>query len=232
MFYFYIEITTNVTISFGVLKTSVTILKDITSLTQKATMIGENKNYDIHRDLIEGCGNNDRKAQVRIYELYYKAMYNASYRILNNAEEAEDTMQEAFLDAFRKIGSYRGTGSFGAWLKRIVVNKSLDKYRVRKEFERLDEQYDELADTTDTDDSNAETVFMQLEKIRTALERIPDQYRIILSLHLLEGYDHREMARILNLSYNNVRTRYTRAKQRLLKEIFKTKDNPVDPVNN
>ena len=195
-------------------------------------MIGENKNYDIHRDLIEGCGNNDRKAQVRIYELYYKAMYNASYRILNNAEEAEDTMQEAFLDAFRKIGSYRGTGSFGAWLKRIVVNKSLDKYRVRKEFERLDEQYDELADTTDTDDSNAEAVFMQLEKIRTAMEKIPDQYRIILSLHLLEGYDYREMARILNLSYNNVRTRYTRAKQRLLKEIFKTKDNPVDPVNN
>jgi len=195
-------------------------------------MTGENKNYDIHRDLIEGCRNNDRKAQVRLYDLYYKAMYNTSYRILNNPAEAEDTMQEAFLDAFRKIGSYRGTGSFGSWLKRIVVNKSLDKYRVHKEFESLDDRDEQIAESTETDDSNAEYVFTRMEEIHSALEKIPEQYRIILSLHLLEGYDHREMAQILELSYNNVRTRYSRAKQRLLQEIVRTKDNPVNPVNN
>lgn len=193
-------------------------------------MTGENKNHDIHRDLIEGCRNNDRKAQVRLYELYYKAMYNTSYRILNNPAEAEDIMQEAFLDAFRKINGFKGTGSFGSWLKRIVVNKSLDKLRNRKEEDSLDEWEKEIEDTTVTDDSYAGHVFHKMEEIASAMEKLPGQYRIILSLHLLEGYDQREIAQVLNISYNNVRTRYVRAKQRLLKEIEKAKVK-VNPIN-
>ncbi|NOX86560.1 MAG: sigma-70 family RNA polymerase sigma factor [Chlorobi bacterium] len=195
-------------------------------------MTGESKIHDIHQDLIEGCRNNDRKAQVRIYELYYKAMYNTSYRILNNAAEAEDTMQEAFLDAFRKIDSYKGSGSFGSWLKKIVVNKSLDKLRIRKETESLEEQEMEIEDAAETDDSYAGNVFNRLEDVARAMEMIPDQYRIILSLYLLEGYDHEEIAEILNISYNNARTRYARAKQRLLNEIGKQREKLINPINN
>jgi len=195
-------------------------------------MTGENKIHDIHQDLIEGCRNNDRKAQVRIYELYYKAMYNTSYRILKNDAEAEDTMQEAFLDAFRKIDSYKGNGSFGSWLKRIVVNKSLDKLRIRKETESLDEKELEIEYTSETDDSYAGNVFNRLEDVAKAMEGLPDQYRIILSLYLLEGYDHEEIADILNISYNNARTRYSRAKQRLLKEIGKQQEKLINPINN
>ncbi|HDO26713.1 MAG TPA: RNA polymerase sigma factor [Bacteroidetes bacterium] len=195
-------------------------------------MTGENKNYDIHRNLIEGCRNNDRKAQVRLYDLYYKAMYNTSYRILNNPAEAEDIMQEAFLDAFRKLNGFKGTGSFGSWLKRIVVNKSLDKLRVRKETESLEVEEIELEDTTQTDDSYAGNVFSRIEDVARTMETLPDRYRIVLSLHLFEGYDHEEIAEILNISYNNARTRYSRAKQRLLKEIEDQKAHLINPINN
>ena len=195
-------------------------------------MTGGKKIQDIHQHLIEGCKNQDRKAQVRVYELYYKAMYNTSYRILNNALEAEDTMQEAFLDAFRKIDSFQGTGSFGSWLKKIVVNKSLDKLRSRKETVSLDENEMEIEDTSETDDSYAGNVFNRLEDVARAMEALPDRYRIILSLHLLEGYDHGEIAEILDISYNNARTRYTRAKQSLLREIGKQREKLVNPINN
>jgi len=81
---------------------------------------------NLHQDLIDGCKRGDQKAQFQIYKLYYKAMYNTSLRIVNNTVEAEDIMQEAFLSAFEKIGTYSGTVSFGAWLKKIVQNRSLD----------------------------------------------------------------------------------------------------------
>src|SRR5664279_4533758 len=81
---------------------------------------------NLHQDLLDGCKEGDQKAQFQIYKLYYKAMYNTSLRIVNNTMEAEDIMQEAFLSAFEKIGSYSGKVSFGSWLKKIVQNRSLD----------------------------------------------------------------------------------------------------------
>jgi RNA polymerase sigma-70 factor (ECF subfamily) len=87
---------------------------------------------NLHQDLLDGCKTGDQKAQFKIYKLYYKAMYNTSLRIVNNTMEAEDIMQEAFLSAFEKIDTYSGTVSFGAWLKRIVINRSLDALSRRK----------------------------------------------------------------------------------------------------
>ncbi|TAH56263.1 MAG: sigma-70 family RNA polymerase sigma factor, partial [Methanosarcina mazei] len=87
---------------------------------------------NLHQDLLDRCKDGDRKAQFQIYKLYYKAMYNTSLRIVNNSMEAEDIMQESFLAAFEKIDMYSGTVSFGAWLKRIVINRSLDALSRRK----------------------------------------------------------------------------------------------------
>jgi RNA polymerase sigma-70 factor (ECF subfamily) len=87
---------------------------------------------NIHQDLVDGCRTGDQKSQFKIYKLYYKAMYNTSLRIVNDTMEAEDIMQESFLSAFEKIDSYSGTVSFGAWLKRIVINRSLDALSRRK----------------------------------------------------------------------------------------------------
>ena len=106
----------------------------------------ETRSINIHQGLIDACRTGDRKAQYEIYKLYYKAMYNTCLRIVNDTAEAEDIMQESFLDAFQRIDTYTGTGTFGSWLKRIVVNRSLDFIRKQKEFTSLSEEEAEIAD--------------------------------------------------------------------------------------
>jgi RNA polymerase sigma factor (sigma-70 family) len=170
---------------------------------------------NIHEDLITGCRVNDRKAQVQVYKLYYKAMYNTALRILNDTAEAEDIMQEAFLEAFKNIETYREESSFGAWLKRIVINKSIDELRKAKDLVYLDEAEIEVADKGEDEDF-IQVLSTKVEEIRKAIHRLPDSYRVILSLYLLEGYDHEEIAQILDISYNLSRTRYSRARRKLL----------------
>ncbi len=182
----------------------------------------EAANKNIHQELIDKCRENDRKAQLEIYKLYYKPMYNTSLRILNHEAEAEDVMQESFLDAFRKINDYKGEGSFGGWLKRIVVNNSLDIIRKRKEVLPLEDSYYQKADTTAALDDSiaataAENVEYRVEEIKKAIPLLAEEHRVILSLFLFEGYDHDEIAQILKITNNASRTRFSRAKAKLLK---------------
>ena len=141
-------------------------------------------------------------------------MYNTSLRIVNDTAEAEDIMQESFLDAFRLLGSYSGEGSFGSWLKRIVINRSLDYLRKVKEHIPIDEIDTEIADSSE--DSREEEIRYQVEEINRAILQLPDEYRVVLSLYLLEGYDHEEISQILKISNQLSRTRYSRARQKLL----------------
>jgi RNA polymerase sigma-70 factor (ECF subfamily) len=170
---------------------------------------------NIHQDLIDSCKNGDRYAQFRIYKLYYRAMFNTCLRIVNDSAEAEDIMQDSFLDGFRKIKEYKGDGSFGSWLKRIVINNSLDALRKRRETLGLDEEMD----IPEEEDNTEEEIRQQVDEIKKAIAALPDEYRIIISLYLLEGYDHEEISGILKISYNNSRTRYSRARQKLLQII-------------
>jgi RNA polymerase sigma-70 factor (ECF subfamily) len=174
---------------------------------------------NIHQDLIDGCRNGDQKAQFQIYKLYYKAMYNTSLRIVNNSMEAEDIMQESFLSAFEKIDSYSGTVSFGAWLKRIVINRSLDALGKRKAIFEDIESYVGIIDESPEETSINEEIESKAEKIKTAIKELPDGYRIILSLYILEGYDHDEISEILNISSSTSRSQLSRAKSRLLKDL-------------
>ena len=174
------------------------------------------KSKNIHQGLIDACKRNDSKAQLKIYKLYYKAMYNTSLRITNNKTTAEDVMQEAFLDAFRKIDTYTGNASFGSWLKKIVINKSINEIRKYKETISIDENEIDLLDFTE---NNLSILSEKVETIKNAIFNLPANNRIILSLYLLEGYDHEEISEILNISYNATRTRYSRAKSKLLRII-------------
>jgi RNA polymerase sigma factor (sigma-70 family) len=169
---------------------------------------------NIHQDLIERCRKNDQKAQHEIYKLYYKAMYNTSLRILNHEAEAEDVMQESFLDAFRKLEEYKGEGSFGGWLRRIVVNNSIDLLKKRKNLVALENEAYELADEPN---GFADSVEYRVEEIKRAVPVLPEEHRVILSLFLFEGYDHEEISQILNITNNASRTRFSRAKSKLLK---------------
>ena len=173
---------------------------------------------NIHEDLIKGCLVNDRKSQFQVYKLYYKAMYNTAIRIVNDSALAEDIMQESFLEAFRQIGTFREESSFGAWLKKIVIHKSIDEIRKARDIVSIDDTEVEIADQNE-DENYIQVLSTRVEELRKAIHALPDHYRIILSLYLLEGYDHEEIAQILDISYNLSRTRYSRAKKKLLEMI-------------
>jgi RNA polymerase sigma factor (sigma-70 family) len=165
---------------------------------------------NIHQPLIDRCLENDKEAQFRIYKLYYKSMYNTSLRIVNHTDDAEDIMQEAFLTAFHKLAAYKNEVSFGIWLKRIVVNRSLDYLRKRKvAFEEMQ------ADLPVFEEEKEDETEYAVEEVKTAISQLPDGYRTILSLILLEGYDHEEVSDILGISNVTSRTQFCRAKQHL-----------------
>lgn len=177
----------------------------------------EGKYVNIHQELIDACRAGDRKAQFEIYKRYYKAMYNTSIRIVNDTAEAEDILQECFLDAFRRIGSYSGEGSFGSWLKRIVVNRSLDSLRRSKDFVPLDEVGTEIPDSGA--EMTEEDFEYRVEEVKRAILQMPEDFRVILSLVLFEGYDHDEISGILGITNQLSRTRYSRARQKLLNHL-------------
>ena len=178
-----------------------------------------NKLYkNIHQDLIERCREGDKKAQFELYKLYYKTMYSVSLRIVNDTMEAEDVMQEAFLNASKKMNSYKGEVSFGAWLKRIVVNRSLDYLKKRKV------QFEEIRENTATvSDDEVPAGEIDVNTLKSAIQKLADGYRVVLSLYLLEGYDHQEISQILGISNSASRTQLLRAKNKL-KEMLKAKE--------
>jgi RNA polymerase sigma factor (sigma-70 family) len=191
----------------------------------------ESQLIDIHHHLISACKMQaitrtekmeKRKAQYELYQRYYKAMYNTALRIVNNTVEAEDIMQNSFLDAFSKLETWSGTGTFGSWLKRIVVNNALDIVRARKEFRSQAEEDPEIIPENNNDDNETEA---RVEEIRDAMKQLGKEDRIILSLFLFEGYDHEEISGILNISYNAARTRYSRARQKLC-NLLKAQQTP------
>ncbi len=177
----------------------------------------ENKYINIHQDLLDRCQMGDQRAQFEIYRLYYKSMYNSSLRIVGVPEEAEDIMQESFLTAFRKLKSYSGEVSFGAWLKKIVVNRSFDILRKRKVvFEEIHAELPLISE------SEPEPESVTVDEVKSAINGLPTGYRIILSLILLEGYDHEEVSEILGIKNVTSRTQYSRARQKL-REILTEK---------
>jgi RNA polymerase sigma-70 factor (ECF subfamily) len=144
-------------------------------------------------------------------------MYNVSYRITGNQDEAEDALQEAFISAFRSLDSYRGEATFGSWLKRIVVNKAINALKKRK-MESFPE--DEEFDIPDVETESQYEPALSVEKLRKAIESLPDGYRTVLSLYLVEGYDHQEIAEILNITESTSKSQLNRAKNKL-REILK-----------
>lgn len=166
---------------------------------------------DKHVSLINECRKGSRSAQFELYKLYANAMYNVALRIVNDDAEAEDVLQEAFLDAFNRLADFRQETTFGLWLKQIVINRAINYLRKRKaEFVGLDDV--EIVDEPTQDESEAT---LKVEAIKSAMNELPDGYRVVLTLYLFEGYDHEEIAHILNITENTSRSQYMRAKRKL-----------------
>lgn len=173
---------------------------------------------NIHADLIERCKLGDREAHYKLYRLYSKAMYNVAYRIIGREEDAEDALQEAFISGFRNLDSYRGDAAFGAWIKRIVVNKAINIVKKRR-FESIpdDDRWDVAEDTGNAEYKEELTV----ERVKHAIAQLPDGYRSVLTLYLLEGYDHQEIAEIMEISESTSKSQLNRAKGKLRELLTK-----------
>jgi RNA polymerase sigma-70 factor (ECF subfamily) len=175
----------------------------------------------IQRDeLVERCRKGDPRGFSELYEKYSKAMYNTSLRIVNNSGDAEDVLQESFCDAFAAIGSFAYKSTFGAWLKRIVINKSINALRKRK-MTIVDMEKTTVGHLADEEDYDESSIGLKVEEIKKAVKELPNGYRTVLTLHLFEGYDQEEIAEILQVSHVTVRTQYMRAKQKLLQYVKK-----------
>ena len=173
----------------------------------------------LHDDLVERCKQGESRAFEAIYQKYARAMYNTSLRIVNHTGDAEDVLQEAFTDAFRSLEDFHYKSTFGAWLKRIVINKSINQLRRRK-MDLIDIEKTNVGTLlSDEEGPDEQEIRLKIEDIKKAVALLPNGYRTVLTLYLFEGYDQEEIAEILQVSHATVRTQYMRAKIRLLQFI-------------
>ena len=170
-----------------------------------------------NRLIIENSKKGDVKSQYLLYNQYAKAMFNVCYRMMSGREEAEDMLQESFTEAFKKLHTFRFESTFGAWLKRITVNKCINEIKRKKTELNFFDDMSYFKEHTDDDDSLPE---LNVDMIKKAMEELPSGSRMIFSLYLLEGYDHREISQILDISESNSKTQYMRAKNKI-KELLK-----------
>lgn len=169
----------------------------------------------IHSDLVEACKKGNRQAQFELYRLYSKALFNVSLRLLNNREDAEDVLQSAFAHIFNKLDTYRFESSIGTWMKKIVVNHSLNFLRSKRmEWEELKETFHQMPEEVAVDDKQ-----LNINAIRAALSKLPEGYRVVFSLYAMEGYDHEEIAEVLNISVATSKSQYCRARAKLKEMI-------------
>ena len=175
-------------------------------------------NQDINQ-LIEHCKKGDSKAQFTIYKLYCKAMYNTAFRILRDSFEAEDVMQESFLSAFTKLDSFSGQVTFGTWLKRIIINNSITALKKSHKFETV--PLEKVA-VKEIEEDSYECSELDVSKILNKLSELKNNYKVALTLNLIEGYDSEEIAQIMDISYENTRTTISRAKNKLRQLLSET----------
>ena len=179
-------------------------------------------------ELLQACKKGSTTAQFEIYKLYYKAMFNTALRILQNTYDAEDMMQEAFLNAFTKLDSFKGEVPFGAWLKRIVINKSLTHIKKKNKLQEVNLEVvdkkleSESGNEQEAVDMKIDYVNLKVKEVSKAMAQLKESYRTILNLSLVEGYDNEEIAGILDISNENCRTTISRAKSRLRKVLMES----------
>jgi len=173
--------------------------------------------FQIH--IVEKCKQNDRQAQMQLYNQYCNGMLIVALRFVKDTMEAEDIVQEAFIKAFSKLEHYKAEVSFGAWLKRIVINKCIDVLKSKRQ--RLIELEEHHLNVVDIDYENEWLVDedITIDEIKSAMERLPEKYKFVVILYLVEGYDHQEISEILNISEVASRTQLSRGKQKLQNEL-------------
>jgi RNA polymerase sigma factor (sigma-70 family) len=158
--------------------------------------------------LIKKCVQNDRKAQAEVYQIYSGKLFAVCLKYSPNYQEAQDNLQDGFITIFEKIEQFNHKGSFEGWMKRIIINSALQKYRQKNILTLVK---DEIPDVIESVEVNEEKISMDflLEKI----QKLPDKYRMVFNLYILDGYSHKEISKELNISVGTSKSNLSRARQ-------------------
>ena len=168
-----------------------------------------------HKNLIEKSKLGNRKMQYKLYSLYVDAMFNVSIRIVKIKEDAEDVVQDSFVDAFKNLESFKYESTFGSWLKRIVINKSINYLKVKRiPLVAIEDQEYWIPEAEEIKPEQ-----LDVSKIKNAIQKLPNGYQTIINLYLIEGYDHNEIGEILEISVSTSKSQYHRAKKKLIQLI-------------
>ncbi|WP_414001929.1 RNA polymerase sigma factor [Maribacter sp. 2304DJ31-5] len=166
---------------------------------------------------MEKCKTGHRNSQYRLYTLYVDAMYNVGIRMLGNKEDAEDIVQDSFVDAFKNLSAFKYESTFGAWLKRIVINKSINHLKAKRiPVVPMDTHEFQLKEEV-----NEKVEAVAIKNVKAGIDKLPHGYKQIINLYLIEGYDHNEIGEILDISPSTSKSQYHRAKKKLV-GIIKT----------
>ncbi len=172
-----------------------------------------NKNLNAEQNLIEKCLHNDRRAQKELYCMYCDAMYSTIFRMLDNEDDANDVLQDAFIEVFRNISSFRFESSLGAWIKTIVIRTAIRFAQKRVVMEVIDNEnpvHDIVLEIPD---------YIDGELLEKSILSLPEYYRTVFLLTEVEGYAHAEVAQMLNINENTSKSRLLRAKKLLQKTL-------------
>lgn len=167
-----------------------------------------------HKDLVEKSKLGDRKTQYKLYSLYVNAMFNVSIRMVKSKEDAEDILQDSFVEAFKNLNNFRYESTFGSWLKRIVINKSINHLKLKRVPLVAMDDYDNWIPEQEEEEVNEE--HLDVSSIKAAIKLLPEGYQTIINLYLIEGYDHVEIGEILGISTSTSKSQYHRAKKKLI----------------
>jgi len=172
--------------------------------------------------LINNCKNNDTKAQGELYTLFSSKLFSVCLKYSRNYAEAEDNLQDAFVTIFKKIGKYKNKGSFEGWLKRITINTALQCYRTQGVFDIVNENLIKDEAVTIEDENN-----ISLDYLLQIIQELPDRYRLVFNLYVLDGYSHQDVAEMLKIATGTSKSNLARARQILKDKItdYKTRLN-------
>jgi RNA polymerase sigma-70 factor (ECF subfamily) len=169
--------------------------------------------------LIQNCKKNDTKAQSELYTLFSRKLFALSLKYSRNHAEAQDNLQDAFVTIFKKIAQYKNKGSFEGWLKRILINTCLHKYRSKGVFDIVNE---ELIEDVSVEIENDE---IDIDFLLFCIQELPDRYRLVFNLYALDGYSHKEISEMLNISTGTSKSNLSRARLILKEKIKNYKAN-------
>ncbi len=169
--------------------------------------------------LIKRIKKNDQKAQSELYKLFSSKLFSLCLKYSRNYTEAEDNLQDSFITIFKAVNQYSNKGSFEGWLKRITINTCLQRYRNQKVFEIVNEDIIEDNEVLEIDENE-----IKLDFLLECIQELPDRYRLVFNLYVLDGYSHKEIASLLNITSGTSKSNLARARLILKEKIYAYKN--------